>query len=563
MNADNELRIAATAFETHDAIMITDAADTTILRVNHAFQKVTGYSSDEVIGQNPRILQSGLHNESFYSGMWQDLLDTGEWEGEIWDRRKCGEIYPKWLTITAVKNNRGETSEYVAIFSDITEFKQNKEDLHRLAFYDDLTKIPNRHLLQERFQHATESNAYNNHQGALLFIGLDYFKALNDTKGRKVGDLLLQQVSERIKACLRESDTLARLGGDEFVVLLIERNQDSKNSAVHAEQLGRRILHTLNQVFLLADHEHHCSASIGITVFSELGNQLDELLKQANIAMSVAKNAGRNDLRFFNLEMQNTISNRVTIERELHNAITHNQLQLYYQIQLDNDHFPVGAEALIRWIHPERGMVSPAEFIPIAEASSLIVDIGYWVLNSACQQLEKWSKIEAARNLKLAINVSARQFSMPNFIDTIKKAIRTHGIEPSHLKLELTESVILIDVDEVVIKMQALKALGVRLSLDDFGTGYSSLSYLKKLPFDQLKIDQSFVQDILRDPNDAMMVKTIIEMGRNFRLNVIAEGVETEAQYEFLKLNGCMAYQGYLFSKPLPIEQFEKLLKQA
>jgi predicted signal transduction protein with EAL and GGDEF domain len=370
-------------------------------------------------------------------------------------------------------------------------------------------------------------------------------------------------VSERIKACLRESDTLARLGGDEFVVLLIERNQDSKNSAVHAEQLGRRILHTLNQVFLLADHEHHCSASIGITVFSELGNQLDELLKQANIAMSVAKNAGRNDLRFFNLEMQNTISNRVTIERELHNAITHNQLQLYYQIQLDNDHFPVGAEALIRWIHPERGMVSPAEFIPIAEASSLIVDIGYWVLNSACQQLEKWSKIEAARNLKLAINVSARQFSMPNFIDTIKKAIRTHGIEPSHLKLELTESVILIDVDEVVIKMQALKALGVRLSLDDFGTGYSSLSYLKKLPFDQLKIDQSFVQDILRDPNDAMMVKTIIEMGRNFRLNVIAEGVETEAQYEFLKLNGCMAYQGYLFSKPLPIEQFEKLLKQA
>jgi diguanylate cyclase (GGDEF)-like protein/PAS domain S-box-containing protein len=562
VHADKALRIAATAFETHDAIMITNATDTTILRVNQAFQKVTGYHSDEVVGQNPRILYSGRHSANFYTEMWRQLVETGEWEGEIWDRRKCGQIYPKWLTITAVKNTYGETSEYVAIFRDITELKQNKEDLHRLAFYDELTKLPNRHLLQDRLQQVAASNTQKNLPGALLFIGLDYFKTLNDTKGRKVGDLLLQQVAERIQACLRESDTLARLGGDEFVVIQLGRQQDHKNTAVQAEQLGRRVLEALNRVYFLAGHEHYSSASIGITVFNEPNNQLDELLKQANIAMSEAKIAGRNDLRFFNLEMQNTISNRVAIERELHHAITNNQFQLYYQIQLDNDYLPLGAEALIRWIHPERGMVSPAEFIPIAEASSLILDIGYWVLDCACQQLAKWSKHETSQNLILAINVSARQFAMPNFFDSVKKVIRIHGIKASRLKLELTESVILIDVEDVVAKMHALKAIGVRLSLDDFGTDYSSLSYLKKLPFDQLKIDQSFVQDIVRDPNDAMMVKTIIELGRNFCLNVIAEGVETEAQFQFLKQNGCMAYQGYLFSKPLSIENFEQLLTQ-
>ena len=562
INADNAQRIATAAFETHEAIMITDAANTSILRVNRAFQQVTGYSADEVVGKNPCILRSGRHDNAFYTGMWQHLLNTGAWEGEIWDRRKSGQTYPKWLTITAVKNNQGETSEYVAIFRDIAELKQNKEDIHRLAFYDDLTKLPNRCLLQDRLQQKVASYAQSKYQGALLFIDLDHFKTLNDTKGRNVGDLLLQQVAERIQACIRESDTLARLGGDEFVVTLIELNQDPQNMAVQAKRLGIRILVSLNQTFCLAGHEHYCSASMGITVINELSNQLDELLKQANIAMRQAKIAGRNTLRFFNPEMQTAICFRVDLELELRNAIKNQQFQLYYQIQLNNDHLPMGAEALIRWIHPERGMVSPAEFIPIAEATSLILDIGYWVLDSACQQLAKWGKDETTQNLILSVNVSARQFGMPDFVDSIKKVIRNHDIDTSRLKLELTESVTLIDVDDVIAKMHALKALGVRLSLDDFGTGYSSLSYLKKLPFDQLKIDQSFVRDIVSDPDDAVMVKTIIEMGKNFRLNVIAEGVETKEQFEFLKQNGCMAYQGYLFSKPVPIEQFETLLKQ-
>jgi len=560
-STENQLRIAASTFETHDAIMVTDAKGD-ILRVNQSFVSVTGFSEDEVIGKNPRILRSGKHDRPFYEAMWQQLLNTGVWDGEIWDRRKNGEIYPKWLTITAVKNISGETSEYIAIFSDITERKKSEEEIHALAFYDALTKLPNRRLLIDRLHQAISASVRSGLNGALLFIDLDHFKTLNDTLGHHVGDQLLQQVALRILSCVRECDTVARLGGDEFVVMLPDIDQDMEVSGALTKQIGRKVLDALNHIYSFGGHEFHCSSSIGITLFNDRTTSVDDLLKQADIAMYQAKTAGRNALRFFDPEMQAIINHQATLERELHKAVENEQFELYYQIQYSNNDLPLGAEALIRWRHPERGMVSPAEFIPIAESSHLIIEVGNWVLNTACKQLQEWAQYDLSHKLILAINVSAHQFGMPDFVDTVENAIKTYRIEPSRLKLELTESVILRDVAEVIDKMHALKVLGIRLSLDDFGTGYSSLSYLKKLPLDQIKIDQSFVRDIVSDASDAMMVKTIIEMAKNFRLNVIAEGVETTEQFEFLKKNGCLAYQGYLFSKPVPIAEFETLLKQ-
>lgn len=558
---ENELRIAAATFESHDAIMIVDANER-ILRVNQAFESITGYGADEAVGQTPRMLSSKQHDKAFYAEMWSQILGTGFWEGEIWDRRKNGEIYPKHLTITAIKNTSGEIAEYVGIFSDISERKQSESEIQSLAFYDPLTKLPNRRLLMDRLRQAINAGERNRYGNALLFIDLDNFKILNDTKGHETGDQLLRQSAGRILACVRESDTVARLGGDEFVVILSNLDSERVRAASHAREVGRKILDQLNLPYKLSDEEYLCSASIGVTLFSGDDCVEDELMKQADIAMYQAKSAGRNALRFFDPEMQKSISDRVELERELRKAINLRQLHLYYQIQYTNERQPLGAEALIRWIHPERGMVSPMQFIPIAEASTLIKDIGNWVLETACQQLSRWAENELTEPLILAINVSARQFAMPDFVGTVEKAIRTCRINPSRLKLELTESVIVNDISEVVTKMHALKALGVRLSLDDFGTGYSSLSYLKRLPIDQLKIDQSFVRDVLSDQNDAVMVKTIIDMAKNFGLNVIAEGVETQGQLEFLEKNGCLAYQGYLFSKPVPLEAFEALLAE-
>ena len=558
---ENELRIAAATFESHDAIMIVDANER-ILRVNQAFESITGYGADEAIGQTPRMLSSKRHDQAFFAEMWSQILGTGFWEGEIWDRRKNGDIYPKRLTITAIKNTSGEIAEYVGIFSDISERKQSESEIQSLAFFDPLTKLPNRRLLMDRLRQAINASDRNPYGNALLFIDLDNFKTLNDTKGHETGDQLLRQSAGRILTCVRESDTVARLGGDEFVVILTQLDSDRVRAANQTKEVGRKILEQLNLPYKLVDEEYLCSASIGITLFDGRECIEDELMKQADIAMYQAKSAGRNALRFFDPEMQKSISNRVELERELRKAITLEQLQLYYQIQYTNERQPLGAEALIRWIHPERGMVSPMQFIPIAEASTLIKDIGNWVLETACRQLSRWAENELTEPLILAINVSARQFAMPDFVGTVEKAIQTCRINPSRLKLELTESVIVNDISEVVAKMHALKALGVRLSLDDFGTGYSSLSYLKRLPIDQLKIDQSFVRDVLSDQNDAVMVKTIIDMAKNFGLNVIAEGVETQGQLEFLEQNGCLAYQGYLFSKPVPLDAFEALLRQ-
>jgi diguanylate cyclase (GGDEF)-like protein/PAS domain S-box-containing protein len=558
---EEELRIAAATFETHDAILITDA-HANIIKVNKAFTEITGYTQEEVLGKNPSILRSGRQSNAFYAAMWQSLLETGCWTGEMWDRRKDGQIYPKWLTITAMKNQQGEATEYIAIFSDITARKQAEAEIHNLAFYDTLTKLPNRRLLLDRFRFALSMSARSNLYGAVLFLDMDKFKNLNDTLGHDYGDLLLIEVAGRIQSCMREVDTVARIGGDEFVVLLEEVDTNAEQASQKVAMIAERIRSVLSMPYQIRGYEHHSSPSIGVSLFRGHDESVDAVLKHADLAMYQAKDSGRNAVRFFDPAMQHAVETRALLESDLRNAVPYHQLRLHYQIQVDNDHHPLGAEALVRWIHPGRGMVYPAHFITIAEESSLILEIGHWVMETACKQLAIWGGHPRTRHLEIAVNVSAQQFRMSAFVDTVASLVQYYQVNPARLKLELTESVVLTHVAEVVLRMQALKKLGVKISLDDFGTGYSSLSYLKQLPIDQIKIDQSFVRDIATDQNDAVMVKTIIDLAQNFSLNVIAEGVETEAQLYFLKQNGCMAYQGYLFGKPMPLEEFEVLLEQ-
>jgi diguanylate cyclase (GGDEF)-like protein/PAS domain S-box-containing protein len=565
-NAESEIRIAATVFESQEGMTVTDV-NGKILRVNRAFTGITGYTAEEAVGKNPRLLKSGHHDADFYATMWRSINNTGSWEGEIWNRRKNGEVYPELLTITAVKNTDGITVNYVGTFSDITLSNAAADEIKHLAFYDPLTRLPNRRLLMDRLQQALASSARSGRAGALLFIDLDNFKTLNDTLGHDMGDLLLQQVALRLESCVREGDTVARLGGDEFVVMLEDLSGQPIEAAAQTESVGNKILVTLNQTYQLKMHEHHNTPSIGATLFNDHKNAIDELLKQADIAMYQAKNAGRNALRFFDPQMQDSISTRASIERELYKALDNRQFQLYYQIQVDGrqehgSHHTKGAEALIRWIHPERGVVLPAQFIPLAEETGQILPIGQWVLETACTQIKAWQQNLLTRDLVLAVNVSARQFRQTDFVAQVRDVIRRHAVNPALLKLELTESLLLENIEDTIATMNALNEIGVQFSLDDFGTGYSSLQYLKRLPLSQIKIDQSFVRDLASNNSDRAIVRTIIAMAKSLNLNVIAEGVETEEQRQMLLNKGCIHHQGYLFGEPVPIEQFEAQLKR-
>ena len=560
--AEAKLLLSASVFShASEAILIT-AADGSILDVNHAFTNITGYNRDEVIGKNPSILSSGHHGKEFYATMWRDLTEQGFHFGEIWNKRKNGEVYPEMQTISAVRDDQGKVVHYVALFSDITKHKQAEEKIHHLAFYDPLTQLPNRRLLMDRLHSALSNSMRSHHYGAVLFLDMDRFKTLNDTLGHEQGDRLLIEVARRILSCVREVDTVARLGGDEFVVLLEEVDEHAEAASQKTAHIAEKIRTSLAKTYQLNGHDYISSSSIGVTLFRGNNESPDALLKYADIAMYQVKESGRNAVRFFDPDMQLTVETRAALESDLRHAEPLQQLQLYYQIQMGNDHLPIGAEALVRWVHPTRGTVLPGQFISVAEESSLIIDIGGWVLDTACKQLSAWSRNEHTSNLILAVNVSAHQFRQPDFVEKVAFVLHAYGVDASRLKLELTESVVLNDVADVVSKMHALKSLRVKLAMDDFGTGYSSLSYLKQLPLDQIKIDQSFVRYMTSDQNDAMMVRAIIDMAKNFRLNVIAEGVETEAQLSLLKHLGCTAYQGYFFSKPVPIEQFEELLKQ-
>ncbi|MDO8250086.1 MAG: EAL domain-containing protein [Rhodoferax sp.] len=557
--AEANLRIAATAFESQEAMMITDAKSV-ILRVNRAFTDITGYSAEEVVGKTPNLLKSGRHDAVFYATMWETLRRTGAWQGEVWDRRKNGEVYPKWLTITVVKGADGQITHYVGMHTDSTQRKAAENEIEHLAFYDPLTHLPNRRLLLDRLHHALAACARSGHQGALLFIDLDNFKTLNDTRGHDKGDLLLQQVAQRLADCMRDDDAVARLGGDEFVVMLEGLSGNSDEAATQAKTVGEKMLATLNQPYRLADDEHHSTASIGITLFADHRDTIDELLKRADLAMYQAKAAGRNTMRFFDPAMQAVVSARAALESDLRQGLQLKQFFLHYQPQVSREGGTVGAEALLRWRHPERGMVSPLDFIPLAEDTGLILPLGLWVLQSACTQLVAWADQAHTADLVLAVNVSARQFRQADFVAEVLGVLAQTGARGDRLKLELTESVVVENVGDIIEKMVALKAHGVRFSMDDFGTGYSSLSYLRRLPLDQLKIDQSFVNDVLTDPNDAAIARTIIALGQSLGLNVIAEGVETDGQRDFLAQAGCLHYQGYLYSKPLQAQDFEKFL---
>jgi diguanylate cyclase (GGDEF)-like protein len=437
-----------------------------------------------------------------------------------------------------------------------------EDEIKHLAFYDPLTGLPNRRLLIDRLHQAFASSARSGREGALLFIDLDNFKEINDTLGHDIGDLLLQHTAQRLESCMREGDTVARLGGDEFVVMLEDLSKRPIEAATQTEAVGEKILATLGQPYQLAAHVCHSTPSIGATLFSDHNDPEEELLKRADIAMYQAKQAGRNTMRFFNPIMQDTINARASLVTELHKALENHQFHLYYQIQVDSSNRPLGAEALLRWLHPERGLISPTQFIPLAEEIGLILPIGLWVLDTACTQLKAWEQDALTRDLILAINVSARQFHQANFVTQVQVAVQRHAINPKRLKLELTESMLLENIEDTIVTMNTLKEIGVRFSLDDFGIGYSSLQYLKRLPLDQLKIDQSFVRDIATDSSDRAIVRTIIAMAQILNLDVIAEGVETEEQRQLLMGNGCTHYQGYLFGKPVPIEQFEALLTQ-
>lgn len=557
---ENELRVAATAFEAQEGMLVTNAQNI-ILRVNKAFTAITGYSAEEAIGKTPQMLQSDRQDTTFYADMWDSIDRLGTWNGEIWNRRKTGEVYPEHLTITAVKNDNGVVTNYVATLTDITVSKAASEEIKNLAFYDPLTGLPNRRLLFDRVSQALSSSLRSGRDGAVLFLDLDHFKTINDTLGHNIGDLLLQQVAKRLMSCVREGDTVARLGGDEFVIMLEDLSEHALEAAAQAEVVGEKILTALFQPYQLASHEYQSTPSIGVALFSDHNQSQEDLLKHADIAMYQAKKAGRNTLRFFDPHMQDAINIRVDLERELRKAIVKKQFQLYYQIQVDSTGLALGAEALIRWNHPERGMMSPFDFVPLAEDTGLIIPIGLWVLETACAQLKLWQQTEITNKLTLSINVSAKQFLQTDFAAQVIDAIQRHDIDPTLLKLELTESILLDHLDEIISTMNALKEIGIRFSLDDFGTGYSSLQYLKLLPLYQLKIDQSFVRDLAIDNSDKAIVLTVIIMAHSLDLNVIAEGVETEDQRQLLLDNGCSHFQGYLFSKPVPIEQFEALLK--
>ncbi|MCF8199952.1 MAG: EAL domain-containing protein [Sulfuritalea sp.] len=553
--AEHRLRLLASVFEhSGEAIVITDR-DNCIVEVNQAFTRLTGYSTEEVLGQNPRMLASGRTTAQEFKAMWRAIEEESFWQGEVWDKRKDGSFYPKWLAISAVRNNAREIDYYVGSFTDISERKAAQERINQLAMHDTLTGLPNRYNLQGRLEQALATARRDGGQLALMFIDLDRFKDINDTLGHHVGDDLLQEVAARLTASVRDSDVVARLGGDEFVVVLTDID------ATVAGSVADKILKSLGVAYSIEGYELHSTPSIGIAIFPDDGRDAETLTRNADIAMYHAKSAGRNNIQFFTAAMNQAAKDRHELEVGLHRALERNQLELHYQPQIDGEGRVIGAEALLRWPSPEHGMVSPLSFIPMAEETGLILPIGQWVLATACAQLKTWSTDERLRELRLAVNVSPREFREPGFVDQLHSALDSSGANPARLKLELTESLVLDNIEETIRKMQAIKKLGITFSLDDFGTGYSSLSYLTRLPLDQLKIDRAFVLKLPESTSDGVVTQTIITMAKGLGLNAIAEGVETDAQLNFLETHGCHAYQGYLFSPPLPLSEFEDFVR--
>ncbi|MDP2015346.1 EAL domain-containing protein [Hydrogenophaga sp.] len=532
-----------------------------IVFVNDAFQQQTGYTRAEVIGQTPRILLELDPAMTHLNTLVASLQHNQQARTELMVRRKNGALFWIELEVVTVQATAEEVTHWVAVGRDITQRKTAEDMIRHLAFYDALTDLPNRQLLLDRLQQALAASARTGQFGALMFIDLDNFKILNDTLGHHMGDQLLQKVALRLTQSVRKSDMVARLGGDEFVVMVDDLSTDAEAAAYKARALGEKVLKTLREPFQLTGHQHFATPSIGVTSFNGDQSDVGELLKQADLAMYQAKSMGRNTLCFFDPDMQATVSVNAALSSDLRIGLREQQFILHYQPQVDRVGVVTGVEALVRWNHPARGLTWPAEFIPVAEDTGLILPLGQWVLETACEQLAAWAHRPQTASLSIAVNVSVRQFRHPDFVDMVMAAIQRTGIRPHRLKLELTESLLADRMEITIDKMGMLKALGVTLSLDDFGVGYSSLSVLKRLPLDQLKIDKGFVADVLTDPNDAAISRAIIALAQSLSLQVVAEGVETQEQRDFLAYQGCDQFQGHLFSKPLPIEELNAMLE--
>jgi diguanylate cyclase (GGDEF)-like protein/PAS domain S-box-containing protein len=550
----------------NDIVIITEAGPFNepgprIVFVNEAFERRTGYRREEVIGRTPRLLQGPGTQRKELDRIRAALEQWQPARVDVINYKKNGDAFWVDLEVSPVWDEQRRLTHWVAVGRDITERKTAEEKIQYLAFYDPLTKLPNRQLLLDRL-HRALSDRDHPREGALMFIDLDNFKVLNDTLGHQKGDQLLQQVAERLRSCVHRGDTVARLGGDEFVILIENNHHKPLEPAAAARTVSERILAKLGEPYVLSGHLHHSTCSIGVTLFGRAPWSVSELLKQADLAMYQAKNTGRNAVCFFDPEMQAVATANATLATDLRQAWRDGQFLIDYQPQVGADGRMTGVEALLRWRHPERDLVPPAHFIPTAEETSLIIPIGHWVLEQACAQLAEWAKRPDRRHLSIAVNVSVKQFRHPDFVDEVMTAIANAGIAPHKLKLELTESLLAEGIEVTVAKMGSLKDMGVTLSLDDFGMGYSSLSYLKRLPLDQLKIDREFVKDILTDANDAAIARTIIGLAQSLGLSVIAEGVETQAQRAFLAQQGCYEYQGFLFCRPLPIEQLERFMDE-
>ncbi|MBF0152279.1 MAG: EAL domain-containing protein [Magnetococcales bacterium] len=556
VRAQASLMLAGKVFENaSEGIIITDNY-ASILDVNPAFTEITGFSHEEVVGADPSIGKSGRHDSEFYKQMWHQLLTEGGWKGEIWDRRKDGTVYPKWVSINAVRDSWGRTLNYVGIFSDITRIKATEQRLEQLAYYDPLTTLPNRVLFRDRLVHEIELSKRQANKLAVFFIDLDRFKHVNDTLGHAAGDQLLVEISRRISGCIRKSDTVARLGGDEFTVILSNIGKESQAAGV-----ATNIIQALQEPVTLGPHEAYVGASIGIAIFPADGADFDILTKNADLAMYRAKESGRGVFRFFEATMDTDSNTRMKMELKLRRAVENGEFTMYYQPKfLVSNRQVVGAEALVRWKDPEIGMVSPAQFIPLAEETGLIIPLGEWILNSVCHQTKEWCN--KGFDPKVAVNLSASQFMLDTIAETIQGILQKTGLSPGNLELEVTESMVMVDLNKAIRTMALLREMELGITVDDFGTGYSSLNYLKRFPLRSLKIDQSFVRDLTEDSDDAAIVSAIISMAHNLDLRVVAEGVETEEQFSFLLSQACDEVQGYLLGRPMPAEQFELLLGQ-
>jgi diguanylate cyclase (GGDEF)-like protein/PAS domain S-box-containing protein len=553
-----ELKLGASIFDNSiEGITITDT-NGTILKVNNAFTAITGYPAEDVIGKNPRLLKSNRHDRAFYRAMWDAIGQSGKWEGEIWNRRKNGETYPEWLSISAITNFKGENEHYVAVFHDISEVKKSQEKLAYQAHHDALTGLPNRQLFHDRLSMALNRAVRHDIKLAVLFLDLDNFKIVNDTLGHRTGDLLLQGFAERLTGTCREEDTVARLGGDEFIILM----SDLDNPVENATRLAQRIIACLDKPFQLSENECNANVSIGITFFPGDGESAEDLIKFADMAMYKAKNEGKNQYALFTDEMNQNMLKRVSLESDLRKALSRNEFELHYQPKINIDTgFLSGSEALIRWNRNGAGLVPPNDFIPIAEEAGIISEIGTWVLYQACKQTQAWRN-KGYGDLAVAVNLSPKQMMNDPIESIVEKALCATGLPPESLTLEITENIMVFDVEKTIAIMERISKLGVHWSMDDFGTGYSSIRYLQRLPLNEMKIDRSFVKDIPENEASSKIVLSTVALASSFGLKVVAEGVENDTHLKFLSACRCNEAQGYFFSKPLPPDEFGQYLER-